>query len=94
MSNVQEALRSTEVEIECVLLASDSYIETLNIKTIEAQPWLVELVIKTQLLSAKNPQEKRVKSRTCIERDRLAEIQGAIGKFLQRPSSSGEPLIT
>lgn len=60
MSKVQEAPRSTEVEIECVLSASDSYIETLNIKTIEAQPWLVELVIKTQLLSAKNPEEKRV----------------------------------
>ncbi len=92
MSNVQEALRSTEAEIECVLSSSDSYIETLNIKTIEAQPWLVELVIKTQLLSAKNPEEKRVKSRTCIERTRLAEIQGAIGKFLQLASSSGEPL--
>ncbi|MGV0958249.1 MAG: hypothetical protein ACOYB1_00285 [Limnohabitans sp.] len=92
MSNVQEALRSTEAEIECVLSESDSYIETLNIKTIEAQPWLVELVIKTQLLSAKNPEEKRVKSRTCIERTRLAEIQGAIGKFLQLASSSGEPL--
>lgn len=94
MSKVQEAPRSTEVEIECVLSASDSYIETLNIKTIEAQPWLVELVIKTQLLSAKNPEEKRVKSRTCIERDRLVEIQGAIGKFLQHPSSSCQPLIS
>ena len=92
MSNVQEALRPTQAEIECVLSASDSYIETLNIKTIEAQPWLVELVVKTQLLSAKNPEEKRVKSRTCIERTRLVEIQSAIEKFLQRSSSSDEPL--
>ena len=90
MSNVQEAHRPTQTEIECVLSASDSYIETLNIKTIEAQPWLVELVIMTQLLSAKNPEEKRVKSRTCIERTRLAEIQGAIGRFLQSSSSSDE----
>ena len=37
----------------------------------------------------KNPEEKRVKSRTCIERTRLAAIQGTIEKFLQRPSSSG-----
>jgi len=92
MSNVQEALRPTQAEIECVLSASDSYIETLNIKTIEAQPWLVELVIKTQLLSAKNPAEKRVKSRTCIERTRLVEIQSAIEKFLRRSGSSDEPL--
>lgn len=88
MSTVNEALRPTHAEIECVLSSSDSYIETLNIKTIEAQPWLVELVIKTQLLSAKNPKEKRVKSRTFIERTRLAEIQGAIRKFMQSPSAS------
>lgn len=92
MSNIQEALQPTGTEIESVLCATDSYIETLTIKTIEAQPWLVELVIKTQLLSAKNPEEKRIKSRTCIERARLAEIQGAIGEFLKGSSSSGEPL--
>ena len=91
MSTVNEALHPTQAEIECVLSASDSYIETLNIKTIEAQPWLVELVIKTQLLIAKNSEEKRVKSRTCIERNRLVEIQRVIGEFLQGSSSSGEP---
>jgi hypothetical protein len=85
MSIVQETLQPTE--IECVLSASDSYIETLNIKTIEAQPWLVELVIKTQLLNAKSPEEKRIKSRTCIERTRLVEIQSDIEKFLQSSDS-------
>ena len=88
MSIVQTTLQPTE--IECVLSASDSYIETLNIKAIEAQPWLVELVIKTQLLNAKNPSEKRIKSRTCIERTQLVEIQSIIGKFLQS-SGSLEP---
>ena len=85
MSIVQEILQPTE--IECVLSASDSYIETLNIKAIEAQPWLVELVIKTQMLNAKNPAEKRIKSRTCIERTQLVEIQSIIGKFLQSSGS-------
>lgn len=83
MSIFQETTQSTKSEIECILSASDSYIETLNIKTIEAQPWIVELVIKSQLLTAKNPEEKRVKSRTCIERTRLVEISSAIEKFLQ-----------
>ncbi len=92
MSNFQQALLPNQAEIKCVLSASDSYIETLNIKTIEAQPWLVELVIKTQLLNAKNPEEKRVKSRTCIDRTRLAEVQSAIGEFLQCSSSPDEPL--
>jgi hypothetical protein len=92
MSNVQEALCSKHSEIECILSESDSYIETLNIKPIEAQPFLVELIIKTQLLNAKNPEEKRVKSRTCIELTRLAEIQDGIGKFLQRTSPSTESL--
>ena len=79
--------------IECVLSASDSYIETLSIQVIDVQPGLLELVIRTQLLSAKNPAEKRVKSRTCIERSRLIELQQGIGQFLQATErSSGEPL--
>ena len=79
--------------IECVLSASDSYIETLSIQAIDSQPGLLEFVIRTQLLSAKNPAEKRVKSRTCIERSRLIVLQQGIGQFLQSTgSSSGEPL--
>ena len=84
---------ATNTAVECVLSASDSYIETLSIQAIDSQPGLLELVIRTQLLSAKNPAEKRVKSRTCIERSRLIELQQGIGQFLQATeSSSGEPL--
>ena len=93
MSAVIIAKTATNNAIECVLSASDSYIETLSIQDIEAQPGLLELVIRTQLLSAKNPAEKRVKSWTCIERSKLLELQQAIGQFLQATGgSSGEPL--
>jgi hypothetical protein len=87
MSNIQKTLQPTETVVVCVLSASDSYIETLNIKAVESQPWMVELIIKTQLLSAKSPEEKRIKSRTCIERNRLVDIQSVIGTFLQRSAS-------
>jgi hypothetical protein len=93
MSEAITSKTATNNAIECVLTASDSYIETLSIQAIDAQPGLLELVIRTQLLSAKNPAEKRVKSRTCIERSRLIELQHGIGQFLQATgSSSGEPL--
>ena len=93
MSAVIIAKTATNNAIECVLSASDSYIETLSIQDVDAQPGLLELVIRTQLLSAKNPAEKRVKSRTCIERSKLLELQQAIGQFLQAAGgSSGEPL--
>jgi len=81
--------------VECILSASESYIETLNIQAINAQPGLVELVIRTQLLSAKNPAEKRVKSRTCVPLAHLAEMRSAIDQFLQNSASSlGEPCKT
>lgn len=82
MSVTQANTEAKPVEIECILSASDSYIETLTIKQIEAQPWLTELVIKTQLLTAKNPEERRVKSRCCIERERLGELRSSIEQFL------------
>ena len=93
MSEVITSKIAANNAIECVLSASDSYIETLSIQAIDSHLGLLELVIRTQLLSAKNPAEKRVKSRTCIERSRLIELQQGIGQFLQATgSSSGEPL--
>ena len=93
MSEVITSKTATNICIECVVSASDSYIETLSIQDIDLQPGLLELVIRTQLLSAKNPAEKRVKSRTCIERSRLIELQQGIDQFLQATeSSSGEHL--
>ena len=83
MSEAVTSEIATNNAIECVLSASDSYIETLSIQDIDLQPGLVELVIRTQLLSAKNPAEKRVKSRTCIERSRLIELHQGISQFLQ-----------
>jgi len=93
MSAAVTSKTATNNAIECVLSASDIYIETLSIQSIDSQPWLLELVIRTQLLSAKNPEEKRVKSRTCIERSGLLDLQQSIGQFLQvTAGSSGEPL--
>ena len=53
MSVIDANTDASHVESECILSASDTYIETLTVKQIEAQPWLTELVIKTQLLTAK-----------------------------------------
>lgn len=77
-------------EVECTLSASDSYVETLTIRPIPAQPWLTELLIKTQLLTAKNPEEKRVKARCCIERAQLASLGSAIDQFLESTGTFSE----
>ena len=91
MSVEELAVNSTGITVEAILSASNTFIETLTIKPIEAQPWLIDLVIWTQLLTAKNPDEKRVKARCCIERGRLGELHSAISRFLQGAGSSGEP---
>ncbi len=90
--SIAETLANTEslTEVECTLSASDSYVETLTIKKIEAQPWLTELVIKTQLLTAKNPQEKRVNAQIFVERDQLVAMRDAINKFLLDDNAEGQ----
>ena len=88
MSEVISAGTSTGNKFDCVLAASGSYVESLGLKTIEAQPQLVEFVIHTQWLASKNPEEKRVKSRTCIERTRLFDLQAAISRFLATSASA------
>ena len=92
--SIAKTLATTKpvTKVECTLSASDTYIETLTIKPIPAQPWLVELVIETQLLTAKNPLAKQVKARSCIKRERLLELRDAIDEFLRTSSLSGEPV--
>ena len=87
MSAVEAINDVSPTEIECTLSASDTYIETLTIKQIEAQPWLIELVIKTQLLTAKNPEERRVKARCCVERVQLVALVHTIGQYLKATES-------
>lgn len=91
MSIIEANSDASPVEIECILSASETYIETLTVKQIPAQPWLTELVIKTQLLTAKYPEEKRVKARCCIERAQLVSLATTISQFLESTGSSSEP---
>ena len=68
--------------VEIVLYASDTYRETLSLRPIPAQPWLMDVVIRTQLLTAKRPQEKRVKARCCVDRSNLVALHAGLGRFL------------
>ena len=76
-------------EVETTLSNSSTYIETVTIKPIAAQPWLTELVIKTQLLSAKNPKEKRVKVRSFVEKEQLVELRNSLDQYLKEHFSMG-----
>ena len=77
---------------ECRLVSTESYVESIEIKPIALQKNVVELVIKSQLLSAKNPSEWRIKSRTCVEVDSLKELQKVISSYLKKQSSSPHEL--
>jgi hypothetical protein len=77
---------------ECKLVISQSYIESFEIKPISFQKDVVELVIKTQLLTAKNPSEWRIKSRTCAEVANLKELHKVISDYLKDQSSSPHEL--
>lgn len=70
------------------LSKSDNFIETLTINKIEAQPGMVELTVKTQLLTAKNPDELHVKFRACIKQSRLQELGVAIDEYLKVTAGS------
>jgi hypothetical protein len=76
-------------EVETTLSNSSTYIETVTIKPIAALPWLTELVIKTQLLSAKNPMEKRVKVRSFVEKEQLVELRNSLDQYLKEHFSIG-----
>ncbi len=43
--NAMSVIEANPVENECILSASDTYIETLTVKQIEAQPWLSDRMV-------------------------------------------------
>ncbi len=73
---------------ECQLVNTQSYVEAFEIRPITLQKKTVELVIKTQLLSAKDPSEWRIKSRTCVDIDSLKKLQKIISSYLKNQTSS------
>lgn len=91
MSVDEAPAREPSVEITTALSASDTWIETLTLKPIASPPGLVELVIRTQYLGAKNPEEQRVKARCCITRERLSDLAGAIAQARTVTGSRAEP---
>ena len=90
MAVTQATTGSPQFEVESVLSACHTYRETLTIRRIAAQPWLTELVITTQLSTARHPQEKRVKARCCAERAQLLSQASALQQFLEATASPGE----
>jgi len=83
------ATNETVAGVECLLTASDSYIETLSIIPIVALQGQHELVIKTKLLSAKNPLEKRVKTRCFIDDEHLVALMDALSVYLAERTMMG-----
>ena len=91
MSNTQ-LLNTAPVNQDEITWSGDSkYIETLTVKTITSQPETVEITVRTQFLTAKNPTEWRVKSQIFLPRRELKELYEVIGRVLSAvPVSSGE----
>jgi hypothetical protein len=79
---------TTNNACEVTLSDDGKYIETLSITALAAHPGRVELVARTQLLTAKNPTETRVKSRTCLRVERLQALHETLGRFLAGEAAS------
>jgi len=83
MSTLNIGAAGNTVEVQCTLSTSD----TFCIKSIASQPWLNELTIKTQLLTAKDPEERRIKAMSCIEQSGLIALRNAIDRFLSETTN-------
>ena len=69
-------------QVETTLCSSGGYIETLTLRSIARPTGLTEVVIESQWQNSKNPEERRLKSRSCVERQALIELQSAINHYL------------
>ena len=84
MTNFVSVSNSQTNQVETTLCSSGGYIETLTLRPIAKPSGLIELVIESQWQNSKHPDERRVKSRSCVERQALIELQSAISHYLSK----------
>jgi len=93
MSNEQLSKNTTTNRDEISWSGDGKFIETLSVKPVVNNSELVEITVRTQFLTAKNPDEWRVKAQIFLPRRELKELHEAIGRVLDAvPGSSGEAL--
>ena len=93
MSNEQLSKSTTTNRDEISWSGDGKFIEALSIKPVVNNSELVEITVRTQFLTAKNPTEWRVKSQIFLPRRELKELYEVIGRVLGDVSgSSGEAL--
>jgi len=91
MSNEQLSKSTTTNRDEIIWSGDGKFIETLSVKPVANSSELVEITVRTQFLTAKNPDEWRVKAQIFLPRRELKELHEVIGRVLAAvPGSSGE----
>jgi hypothetical protein len=60
--------------VECEIARTDNFVEYLTVRHIAALPQQVLLEISSQLLTARNAEERQVRYRLMLDRSRLAQL--------------------
>ena len=68
------------------LAKSKDYTQTLNLRPVAALPGSFELLIQSQLLSAKDPTAKRVQHRVIVTESALSNLRTTIDRCLAESS--------
>ena len=93
MLNTQVSNSTLVNQDEITWSGDGKYIETLTVKTITSQPDTVEIMVRTQFLTAKNPTEWRVKSQIFLQRNKLKELHELIGRILTESAGSSDETL-
>lgn len=91
MSNEQLSKSTVANRDEITWSGDGKFIESLSVKPVANNSKLVEITVRTQFLTAKNPTEWRVKAQIFLPHRELKELYEVIGRVLAAvPVSSGE----
>jgi len=81
--STEQLSKSTSTNRDNITWSGDgNFIEALSVKPIVNNSELVEVTVRTQFLTAKNPNEWRVKAQIFLPRCELKELHEVIGRVL------------
>ena len=87
MTNRNTAIKSGDTvatrTVVCTINRSEDFVSTVELRSLDALPGQAEVLVSSQWLRARNPEERQVRFKAVVDVADLQTIAQGIGQFLE-----------
>lgn len=76
--------------VVCTLNRSEDFVSTLELRSVDALPGQAEVLVSSQWLRARNPEERQVRFKAVVDVADLQKIAQGIAQFLEEEQTNNK----